>query len=103
MRNRWVWMPLILAGFVAIAVACGALVMVLWNWLAPSLFHLPSITFWQALGLLVLCRILFGSIGSGSRDSGGGGDRRRSGNGPGPMTDEERQRLRSGPSSPTEA
>jgi membrane protein required for beta-lactamase induction len=46
--------------FVAIG---GVVVMLLWNWLAPALFRLPEITFWQALGLLALCRILFGGIG----------------------------------------
>jgi len=30
-------------------------VMHLWNWLAPELFGLRQITFWQALGLLALC------------------------------------------------
>ncbi|HLG13502.1 MAG TPA: hypothetical protein VJH03_03110 [Blastocatellia bacterium] len=48
----------------------GEIVMLLWNWLAPTLFGLPPITFWQALGLLALCRILFGGFGFG-----GGGSR----------------------------
>ena len=42
----------------------GKLVMSLWNWLLPPLFGLPAITFWQGLGLLMLCRILFGGFGS---------------------------------------
>jgi hypothetical protein len=42
------------------------LVMHLWNWLLPSLFGFHAITFWQALGLLLLSRIFFGSWGSGS-------------------------------------
>ena len=49
------------AMFVALAGAVSSLlVMVLWNWLMPTLFGLPSIDFWQALGLLILTRILFG-------------------------------------------
>lgn len=36
-------------------------VMLLWNWLMPLLFGLTLITFWQALGLLVLSKVLFGS------------------------------------------
>lgn len=36
------------------------LIMYLWNWLMPELFHLPTITYWQALGLFALCKILFG-------------------------------------------
>ena len=39
----------------------------LWNWLLPTLFSVPEITFWQALGLLVLCRILFGGFGMHGR------------------------------------
>ena len=41
----------------------GELVMHLWNWLLPALFGWHPIGFWQALGLLVLCRILFGGFG----------------------------------------
>lgn len=41
----------------------GEIVMHLWNWLAPTLFGWRLITFWEAVGLLVLCRILFGSHG----------------------------------------
>jgi hypothetical protein len=35
----------------------------LWNWLMPAIFKLPSIGFWQAVGLLVLSWILFGGFG----------------------------------------
>ena len=35
----------------------------LWNWLIPSLFNGPVLTFWQTLGLLVLSKILFGGFG----------------------------------------
>jgi hypothetical protein len=38
------------------------LVMWLWNWLVPPIFGWHVITFWQALGLLVLCKILFGGF-----------------------------------------
>ena len=38
------------------------LLMSLWNWLMPALFGLRIITFWQALGLLILCKILFGGF-----------------------------------------
>ena len=41
----------------------GEIVMHLWNWLLPALFGWREITFWQALGILVLCRILFGGLG----------------------------------------
>jgi hypothetical protein len=45
----------------------GGVVMLLWNALLPALFHFPVITFWQALGLLLLTKILF----SGFRGPGG--------------------------------
>jgi len=31
----------------------------LWNWLMPVIFALPTITFWQALGICLLSGILF--------------------------------------------
>ena len=71
----------------------GEIVMRLWNWLLPTLFGWHAITFWQALGLLVLCRILFGGFGnSGNR---GGGHRRSRGREMWEsMTPEEREAFR---------
>ena len=40
--------------------AFGFVVMSLWNWVAPGVFGARTVTFWQAMGLLVLTRILFG-------------------------------------------
>jgi len=40
-------------------------VMSLWNWLMPTLFGWRLITFWQALGLLILSKILFGGFRGG--------------------------------------
>jgi len=37
----------------------GAVTMWLWNWLMPAIFHLPTIGFWQAVGILALAQILF--------------------------------------------
>jgi hypothetical protein len=37
-------------------------VMMLWNRLMPAIFGLHAISFWQALGLLVLSKILFGGF-----------------------------------------
>lgn len=54
-------------GFLLIAAGFGAVVMVLWNWLMPLLFGLVTINFWQALGMLLLARILFGGFGFGKR------------------------------------
>jgi hypothetical protein len=43
----------------------GSIVMLLWNALMPVIFHLPIISFWQALGLLILTKILFGGFRGG--------------------------------------
>ena len=59
--------------FVLFILIGGGVVQWLWHWLLPDLFGLRQITFWQALGLLALCRILFGSFGRGGgphRDTG---------------------------------
>ena len=37
----------------------GGPLMVLWDWLMPTLFGLPEITFWQACGLQLLAILLF--------------------------------------------
>lgn len=58
-----VFAPLGIAGLVVFTFICGEIVRRLWNWLLPALFGLPAITFWQAIGLLVLARILFGGFG----------------------------------------
>jgi len=45
---------------IVFAVAIGFVIMLLWNWLMPSLFGLATISYWQAVGLLILSKILFG-------------------------------------------
>lgn len=63
-RERIFWMaPLALIGIALFTFIGGQIVMHLWNWLLPSLFGWNQVTFWQALGLLILCRILFGNFG----------------------------------------
>ncbi|MEX2336240.1 MAG: hypothetical protein WD555_03110 [Fulvivirga sp.] len=37
--------------------------MLLWNGLIPELFNGPIITFWQALGLFLLTKLVFGGVG----------------------------------------
>ena len=47
-------------GILAIAmVLLGYPVMLLWNWLMPEIFGLSEITFWQAIGINILCTVLF--------------------------------------------
>ncbi len=65
------WILAGLAAAAALGLALGVLVMLLWNWLAPTLFGLPEVTYWQAVGLFVLCHILFkGPTGSAPAKSG---------------------------------
>jgi hypothetical protein len=70
----------------------GELVMHLWNWLLPPLFGWRQVSFWQALGILALCRILFGGFG---RHSGGRSKfRGRRDKHCQPKTPEDRERFR---------
>jgi len=43
----------------------GFIVMQLWNWVMPAVFGWHAITFWQALGLLLLSKLLFGGFRGG--------------------------------------
>lgn len=69
------------------------IVMLLWNAVLPDVLGVKQINFWQALGLLVLSKILFGCFRGGGRGGFRGG---------GPpwknklmnMTPEERERFR---------
>jgi Ca2+/H+ antiporter, TMEM165/GDT1 family len=49
--------------FVAAVVVFGAIVMGLWNAILPNVLGVKAITFLQALGILLLSKILFGSFG----------------------------------------
>jgi hypothetical protein len=63
-RTRFILLsPLFLMGFLLFIALGGQIVRLLWNGLLPPLFGFPQITFWQALGLLALCRILVGGCG----------------------------------------
>jgi hypothetical protein len=84
--------PLAILGMAIFIWIGGELVMHLWNWLLPPLFGWRQITFWQALGLLALCRILFGGVGvRGVRSS---NFRRRMAERWEKMTPEEREKYR---------
>ena len=47
---------------IAVLALLGLAVMLLWNSLVPELFRGPPLQYWQALGLLLLSRILFGGL-----------------------------------------
>src|SRR5467141_1233175 len=83
MRKKWILLaPLAILAMVVFVFLGGEVVLQLWNWLLPPLFGWRQITFWQALGILALCRILFGGFG------GHGFSRSKH------MTPEERERFR---------
>lgn len=50
-------------GGLFILAAIGLAVMLLWNWLMPAIFGLITINYLQALGLIILSRILLGGFG----------------------------------------
>lgn len=95
MKRKWyLFAPLAVLGMVAFAAIGGEVVMSLWNWLLPPLFGWHVIHFWQALGILALCRILFGH--HGWRGPGGSNFRNRMRGRCENMTPEEREKLRIG-------
>jgi hypothetical protein len=62
--GKWILLALVAPPLFLLFVAIGGeVVRQLWNWLLPSIFGWRPITFWQALGMLALCRILFGGFG----------------------------------------
>jgi hypothetical protein len=66
MRNIRIVRALKIVLLVVIACAVfGFIVMSLWNWLMPALFGWHPIGFWQALGIFVLSKILFGGFRGG--------------------------------------
>lgn len=54
---------------VGVCILLGFVVMWLWNWLMPAIFGLSVITYWQAVGIFILGKLIFGGIG-GSGNSG---------------------------------
>lgn len=90
-HKKWIFVvaPLGIALVIAIG---GEVVMQLWNWLLPELFGWRQITFWQAVGMLALCRILFGGLGTHGRSHA----RRRVEERWEQMTPEEREKIRQG-------
>jgi Ca2+/H+ antiporter, TMEM165/GDT1 family len=92
--NRLGWGLKIFALIVVAVGLAGVVVMSLWNWLGPELFGWHPIGFLQAVGLLILCRLLIG----GFRGRGGGHLhwRARLAERLEKMTPEERDKFRAG-------
>lgn len=81
---------------IVMALVLGLMVMFLWNEVLTPVLHVQTLSYWQAVGLFILTRILFGSFRRGGdfrgRPGWGGGSpwRRKWMN----MTEEERAKFR---------
>jgi hypothetical protein len=93
-KNRFLRVLRVVPIALAAATVFGFVVMGLWNALMPVLFGLHVITFWQALGLIILSRLFFG--GFRGRPGHGGPWRRRMIEGWEQMTPEQRAQFREG-------
>lgn len=62
---RFIFIPIIGAAFLALITF---VVMSLWNNILPTVIHVEPITFWQAAGIFILCKILFGFGKMGGHD-----------------------------------
>jgi hypothetical protein len=66
MKRYWLLRALKIVPLVIIGVAAfGYVLMSLWNWLVPPIIGWKAIGYWQALGLFVLARVIFGFGGHG--------------------------------------
>jgi hypothetical protein len=93
-ENRFLQVLKVLAIVLVAVTVFSFVTMHLWNWLMPTLFGLRAITWTQAIGLLVLSKILFG--GFGRRGGGPRGWKRHMEERWGKMSPEERERMRAG-------
>jgi hypothetical protein len=93
-RHRFVRVLKVLIFVVVAATVFSFVVMELWNHLMPGIFGLHAVGYWQALGLLVLSKILFG--GFRGRPGFGSHWRERLIERWEQMTPEERDKLRAG-------
>ncbi len=57
LRKKIIFIPVLAAGALALV---SYIVMQLWNHLLPDILHTGTIDYWQAMGLFVLAKILFG-------------------------------------------
>ena len=67
-RRRRIWaVPLIPFFILAVVALLSFIVMSLWNIVLSPVLHIGVINFWEALGVLVLSKILFGGFPGGWR------------------------------------
>jgi hypothetical protein len=92
-KGRFIFIPVAVAAFLSLI---SFVVMSLWNELLPGILHVSAITFWQAMGIFILCKILFG-FGKGGHNRWGGGNqwmRRRMEEKYKNMTPEEKEKFK---------
>jgi len=77
--------------FIVAILFFGLVVMLLWNAILPGVTHVTSITYFQALGILLLSKILFGGFG---RRQWGSGRRHAMHEKFANMTPEEREKFK---------
>ena len=63
-KGRFIFIPIAVLAFLSLI---SFVVMHLWNFLLPEILHVNTIDFWQAMGLFILCKILFGFGGGGGK------------------------------------
>ncbi|MDB5136522.1 MAG: hypothetical protein JWP37_3125 [Mucilaginibacter sp.] len=56
-KKKFIFIPFFALGALALI---SYIVMQLWNHLLPDILHASTINYWQAMGILVLSKILFG-------------------------------------------
>lgn len=89
-KGRFVFFPLIAIVFLSLV---SYVVMILWNNLLPEILGVKTITFWQAMGIFILSKILFG-FGKGGGRMGSSWKRRRMEERVKHMTPEEREQFK---------
>ena len=63
MKKKWVRkVPVVIAVATAGIFVFSGAVMLLWNNILPGVLHVGAITLWQAMGMLVLGKLLFGGF-----------------------------------------
>src|ERR1700688_859422 len=89
-RWRFIFIPLAVVAFLSLI---SFVVMTLWNYLLPGILHVGMITFWQAMGIFILCKILFG-FGKGGHRGGAPWKRHKMAERFKNMTPEEREKFK---------
>jgi len=64
-----IWTVLGIIGVVGMGILFGLGIMWLWNWLMPTIFGLGEITYWQAIGIFVLAKLIFGFGSHSEKDN----------------------------------